>query len=1311
MCADHSQSFADSDVRDTFSGPTDLIRGFVIFAYGLFSISAQALVFREFITSFESNDITVGIFFACWFLWVALGAVLVNCSKRLAEVLLRNIEIVFLLYLPAFILQALLIIHIRRLAGIAPYTLLPIPTALFLALLVNAPVSLITGVLFPVICRWVRLGTASAVTYVYLLESSGSFVGGLGTTLLLAYGVNNVRIFLVLALVVSLAGVCCFYLRPRGKSAFRKTGIVAGVLMVLLFAFALFFSVDKPISRELQISKWSRLLPGDSYVGSFNTTQAEYLYGAYQGQWIAMREGSVVEAIPDPTSAGRIIALALSQNPQAERILIIGSDLNLCRRFLLLGQIKRLVWAYPDNEYVSRILRVVPPELSISDSRFEPFAGDIRAGLDTLAEQFDLVIVNMPDAASSVSNRYYTLDFFEQLKSSLGHGAVLAVSVPGGENIMGTELVTIGASARVTLSKAFSNIVVVPGDTTWFIACDSSEITGEPGTLREHFASIPDSAEIYPANGLLSIYLPDRAARAMDAYNSADLPARHLLNRDSRPLANLYALLLAAKESDAPVTRLFKYLLLAGIGVFVVPIVVYVVLRVISILGAGDRLSTFDFVFLVFSAGAVGIGVVIVLMYLYQTRFGSLYLYIGAVSSLYMAGLAAGAAIVGRLLRRPFAGSVNYSEIILALVLVAQCAVLITVVYWPAENWSHFAFAVAFVVCGLCSGCYFPIAGRLLAERGLQTTQTAVRLETADHIGAAAGGLISALVLLPVLGVRFALVVLLLVILANLPSLFLRILRKKTVAVPAVSALRAAGFSLFGIAVTVIVCSNMLAVSARRLMPSLPLSAAQALAGQSRIKAITAALPGTGKTVRYFDAFDANDKLSGYIFSSETLAPNIRGFGGKINLAIYTDPAGVLLDFHIIRSNETPAYLDMLTNAQHPLRDWFDSLKGRSLFSAESFADVDAVTGATISSEAIVKALSRSGDAFASGILGLAVEKTAGPAHRFVSRLPDAQGAYLIGVLILTFIVIYRGGFWSRLFILASDVIVGGVVLNAQFSTEQVTSLLSGAIPSALPTGVFILTVGVPLLAVLFGNIYCGYLCPFGALQEFFGYLLPARFKPSITIVQMRKARFVKFVILFIVVVAFFLSRSHDALSADVLIRFFSPKSLFDEPNRLVLFVVVVALFGSIFYSRFWCRYLCPAGAFLSLFNKVALFARYMPSKHFAHCEYGITFNDKLDCIYCDKCRYERKPAPQVVAGPFVGFGVRNFPVAVLVAAVIISLVSVKSSLRELPTPVSAAATATSAGQPRNVDMQKIRTLIRENKLSDHEAEYYKKVE
>ena len=131
-------------------------RAFLIFSYGLFTIAAQSLLFREFITTFEGNDISVGIFFGSWFLWVALGAILAYRVKGFSEKLLKNIEFLLLAFLPAFILEWILIVQARELAGVESYTLLSIKAILLLSIVINAPVSIITGMLFPIACRWIE---------------------------------------------------------------------------------------------------------------------------------------------------------------------------------------------------------------------------------------------------------------------------------------------------------------------------------------------------------------------------------------------------------------------------------------------------------------------------------------------------------------------------------------------------------------------------------------------------------------------------------------------------------------------------------------------------------------------------------------------------------------------------------------------------------------------------------------------------------------------------------------------------------------------------------------------------------------------------------------------------------------------------------------------------------------------------------------------------------------------------------------------------------------------------------------------------
>ena len=1346
-------------------------RGLLIFSYGLFSIAAQTLLFREFITTFEGNDISVGIFFGSWFLWVGLGALLVYRAKVFAEKLLKNIEFLFLAYLPAFILQSILIVQARELVGIEAYTLLSVQTVLLLSMVLNAPVSIITGMLFPLACRWIgspfcnksRVPTLPniakwgpsqndspvqrdrklPVSHVYIIEAAGSFVGGTGATVLLGLSVSSARVFFMLAFVLS-SSVFAVQLAKRLTQGITASPIEnrranCSCALSFLFPLAVFLclavGVDNALMRYVRIVKWEKLLPKEALHGSFQTAQAEYLYGVYQDQWVAIREGSTCEALPDESTAGRIAAIGLCQNPDAKEVLVVGSGLGLCYEFLRLPQIERVTWAHSDGEYVQKVSNFIPTEFKISDKRFGHLAGDIRSLLAEKKRYYDIVILNLPDATSSVLNRYYTLEFYHQVKESLRPDGVLAVRVAGGENIMGTELINLGASTKLTLEEVFSQpLVLVPGEDTWFIASDSERLSDQPGTLRDRFAKINGASHVFPPQALLSVYLPDRAEAAFKNYSRADLPKDLLINCDSRPLTHLYSLLLAAKQSGAPVTRFVKHLALAGPLAFLVPVLIFIVLRAIYILKTAQQgnKSSFDSTFLVFSAGWAGIGVVIVLMYLYQTRFGSLYLHIGVVSSLFMVGLTPGAVLIRHFLvssKKVFLQDVLKTEAekvqpeaLLFVVIIVHTLILSAVAFWPAGQWpaspnlteswepAHLIFAIAFVLCGLCTGCYFPIAARQLADSNFETGQAGSKLETADHLGASVGGVLTSLVLVPVFGTKVTLFVFVLLILANVPLAALKIYKPQRVYSLATTAfrLRRLGYILFGIGFSIVLCSNLLADAGARLRPSLPRHAAQALAGELRIEQSSTVLADGARKVNYFRVCDANDELNGYIFSSRDLAPEVRGFGGKMNLAVYVDAAGNLVNFHIIQSNETPAYLELLSQ-------WREGLNGRQLFRLQAFADVDAVTGATVSSKAILSALQASGRKFATEILGQTVEPQLKEQTQWAGYLPDKHGIYLISAFVLALLVIYRGGFWSRLVVLCLNLVVGGIVLNAQYSSEQIVTILSWQTPVVGLTGAFFLVVAVPLLVIIFGNIYCGYICPFGVAQELLGYVVPDRFKQPPVMEKMRKARFVKYVVLFVLIIVFFCSRDRTTLAADPLIGVFAGSATLYTIS--VVLIVAIALFGSIFYTRFWCRYLCPVGAFLSLFNNVVILKRYLPTKKFGRCEFGLTGKDQTDCIYCDRCRYQVKPAPKEELLPrphyaLVNLLSRYFVVGIFIIAILVSTVSVNRFLQVIPLGSDySTAFVPSGGQPRDVDLQRVRTMIEQKKLSDREAEYYKKIE
>jgi predicted membrane-bound spermidine synthase/Na+-translocating ferredoxin:NAD+ oxidoreductase RnfG subunit len=1286
-------------------------RSFLLFSYGLFTIAAQTLLFREFITTFEGHDITVSLFFASWFLWIGIGAVVVYKVEKIAERLLQNIEFLFLVYIPAFVLQLVLISQAREIAGIKSYAFLSIQSIVLLSILVNAPVSFVTGAFFPIACRWVEQDRKLPVSHVYIIEAAGSFFGGLCATIFLSLGVNSITIFFALAFVILLSVLTVQLAKIRILKQYHTISIlfVSLISLSVLICFAL--GVDKTLHRYMQTVKWQKLLPKEAFAGSFQTAQAEYFYGSYYGQWVVVCEGSACETLPDKSVTGRIAAIVLSQNPAAKKILVIGSGLGLCYEFINLSQIERVTWAYSDSEYIQQVDKFLPQQFKLTDSRLIRLTGDIRSQLVKEKQYYDIAIINLPDAASSVLNRYFTLEFYQQIKNSLSPKGLLAVRVTGGENIMGTELINLGASTKLTLEKIFSHLVLVPGDDTWFIASDSENLTGTVGTLAEAFAKIPDAQKVFTPQALLSIYLPDRAALALQSYAAADLPNRLLINHDSNPLAYLYSLLLMAKQSGSPAAKFVKHLVLAGPLTFLIPILVFVILRFVYILRTSSRSVTsgFDSSFLIFSAGWLGSGAVIILMYLYQTCFGSLYLHIGIISSIFMIGLAAGAALIRLLLVRPIVLPLHKTHGLSVTVIFIHVIVFAAIAYWPLGKWTHSFFAFVFFLCGICTGAYLPLAAKQLADGGLKTTLVGGKLELADHIGASAGGLLTGLVLVPVLGITGALLVLIFLILANIPAALLRIYKPEKLPSLAESIFnfRRLGYILFGIAASVIICSNLLTIADIALKPSLPKYAAQSLVGQAYLERVSIVSP---QKVSYFKVYKtkAKDNLTGYVFSSQDLTPDVRGFGGSMNLAVYVNTRGELIDFNILRSNETPSYLELLSR-------WRDSLKQRKLFQPEPFIGIDAVTGATVSSKAVLSAMELSSHKFVSDVLEQEVTGSANKQSRWVTYLPDRSGCYLIAAVVLTLIAIYHGQFWSRLAVLVFNLIVGGILLNVQYSTEQIVTLLSVQMPDLVLTGTFLLTVGIPLLVIFFGNIYCGFICPFGAAQELVGYIIPSRFKP-LPIEGMRKARFIKYLMLFTLMLFFFISRSRETLASDPLIEVFNFRFSNFSFQPIIYTTVVIALTCSLFYNRFWCRYLCPAGAFLSLFNKFVLLKRYLKPKKFAKCEFGLGGKDNLDCIYCYRCYHVPGTDLAVMnskpAYPYVIPLSKYFVSLVLAVAMIASFVSANKFLDSFSVANEySAPSISSAGQPRDVNLEQIHKMIKEKRLSDREAEFYKKGE
>lgn len=171
--------------------------------------------------------------------------------------------------------------------------------------------------------------------------------------------------------------------------------------------------------------------------------------------------------------------------------------------------------------------------------------------------------------------------------------------------------------------------------------------------------------------------------------------------------------------------------------------------------------------------------------------------------------------------------------------------------------------------------------------------------------------------------------------------------------------------------------------------------------------------------------------------------------------------------------------------------------------------------------------------------------------------------------------------------------------------------ILSGTFIQKIFPGTILLLSLTLLLALLFRRSFCGWICPFGAIQEFFGWVGKKAFGKKLEIKNKpadKGLRLLKYAVLPLTAIAAWVTGElwmspYDPWSAYAHIFEGLSALLSESPVGTLLLAVTVV--GSLFYDRFFCKYLCPMGAFLALISKAS--------------PHSIKRDDSL-CIHCKAC-------------------------------------------------------------------------------------------
>lgn len=174
----------------------------------------------------------------------------------------------------------------------------------------------------------------------------------------------------------------------------------------------------------------------------------------------------------------------------------------------------------------------------------------------------------------------------------------------------------------------------------------------------------------------------------------------------------------------------------------------------------------------------------------------------------------------------------------------------------------------------------------------------------------------------------------------------------------------------------------------------------------------------------------------------------------------------------------------------------------------------------------------------------------------------------------------------------------------------------------------FYLLGALALYGLVLGRGWCGWFCPFGTVNDLFAWRkIPFR----------RVLSPLKFLILLGTVIAAWrladtwFCKLCPAASLTASLPYFAlGLAQPTTPFFIHMGTLGGTLLGMILVSRFWCRYLCPMGAILSLFNRASFFGLRLYSRKCTSCglcqracPMGIaphTDGNSTNCIKCGEC-------------------------------------------------------------------------------------------
>ncbi len=730
---------------------------FALFILGFTSLTSQIILFRELLVVFYGNEISVGVSFASWLLFGGIGSFIGRryVDKIIKRELLFSIfEIIFgltLFFTFIFVRVAprLLSIPVGEIIGLCPMILI--------TLVLLAPFCILNGFLFILGWKIFTQDRPQDIGKAYIFEGLGASAGGFLTSFIFIWAFSS-SFIIILLLILCLIVAINFIL--KSKAAYI---VSIGVFSLLVFS--------SKIENYTLKNKWK----GFNILASKNSIYNRITVIKRDNLTNFFVNGVYDFTFPDRYNVEIKSHFPLLQHKNPKDILIISGGASGIIQEILKHNIKTIDYVELDptiiklaKEYISETKTLFSnPKVTIYSNM------DGRRYIKNTDKSYDIVILNLPEPYTAQLNRFYTKEFFGEVKKILRKDGIFTFNLSSNPNYISTEQKEFYLSLINTLKMVFSEVVVTPGINNFFFASNSKgNITLNPMLLIERLSEREIRADYFK-----EYYLYTELSKERRNFwnNLLKQKGEIQINLDFRPISYYYDIILFSTYFNSIFKSILRKIkpwhLFFLLCVFYLYILIFILRKKYS--------KTTPILFSMATGGFSEISLQILILLSFQIIYGYVYYKISIILSSFMFGLILGASIVTKKIEYTTFKRYIYLQ---GLIVLYPILLLFIILFFSSSSirlikilGSEFVFPLVPFFAGFLGGYQFPLANKLYLMGKKDHTKAIGITYGIDLLGSSAGAIIISIFFIPLLGIFATLMALSLI---NLGS-FLLLLKVK----------------------------------------------------------------------------------------------------------------------------------------------------------------------------------------------------------------------------------------------------------------------------------------------------------------------------------------------------------------------------------------------------------------------------------------------------------------------------------------------------------------------------------------------------